>query len=84
VLSTGEQSIPALSEQDSSDVLTGFLVEYLEQNTPEGTLEEVYRLAEASHLAEKPEADADWSHYVRRDGACSKPRPSCWVGDRVR
>jgi hypothetical protein len=66
VLSTGELSIPALTEQDSGDVLTRFLVEYLYQNTPPGTLEEVYRLADVSHLAEQLGPDAGWSPYVRR------------------
>jgi diguanylate cyclase (GGDEF)-like protein len=66
VLRTGEISIPALAEQDSGDALTRFLVEYLHENTPTGTLEEVYRLAESSSLSEQLGADAAWSPYVRR------------------
>lgn len=41
---TGKDNALSPEERDSGDVLTQFLVEYLQGNTPEGTLDEVYRL----------------------------------------
>ena len=38
-------------EADTGDVVSQFMIEYLQQNTPEGTLEEVYRVAEESRKA---------------------------------
>jgi hypothetical protein len=38
-------------EEDSGDILTKFLIEYLQGNTPEGTLDEIYRVAGAARNA---------------------------------
>jgi len=66
VLSTGKESIESFAELDSSDAPTRFLLEYLQENTPEGTLEEVYRLADVTYLADSSGSDADWRAFVRR------------------
>jgi diguanylate cyclase (GGDEF)-like protein len=53
-------------EADSSDVISQFMIEYLEQNTPEGTLQEVYRIAgESRKVATDGDAGA-WTPYARR------------------
>jgi len=51
---------------DSGDVISQFLVEYLQQHTPEGTLEEVYRVAEESRKLGTHVADVAWTLYARR------------------
>jgi diguanylate cyclase (GGDEF)-like protein len=53
-------------EADSGDVISQFMVEYLQQNTPEGTLEEVYRVAQESLKVRAQDADGAWTPYARR------------------
>ncbi len=53
-------------EADAGDVISQFLVEYLQQNTPEGTLEEVYRVAEESRKARAQVVGGAWTPYARR------------------
>ncbi len=43
---TAREGEPQSFEVDPGDVVSQFLIEYLQQNTPEGTLEEVYRVAD--------------------------------------
>ena len=66
VMTAGEGMLPVPFEVDSDDVISQFLIEYLEQNTPEGTLEEVYRVAGASQKAPTPGKDRAWTPYARR------------------
>jgi len=53
-------------EADSDDVISQFMVEYLQQNTPEGTLEEVYRVAGESWKAATHGGQDAWTPYARR------------------
>jgi diguanylate cyclase (GGDEF)-like protein len=53
-------------EVDPGDVVSQFLTEYLQQNTPEGTLEEVYRVAEATRHADTQSNGGAWTPYLQR------------------
>jgi diguanylate cyclase (GGDEF)-like protein len=65
VMTGREEELEATAEPDISDVLTLFLIEYLQENTPAGTLEEIYRRADQSrHFA--LENGAEWTPYSRR------------------
>ena len=66
VMTARERRLPEPFEADSGDVVSQFMIEYLQQNTPEGTLEEVYRVAEASRQARALGADGAWTPYARR------------------
>ena len=66
VMTARERRLPEPFEADSGDVVSQFMIEYLQQNTPEGTLEEVYRVAEASRKAGALGADGAWTPYARR------------------
>ncbi len=66
VMTAKEHALREPFEADSGDVISQFLVEYLQQNTPEGTLEEVYRVADASRHARALGADGAWTLYARR------------------
>jgi diguanylate cyclase (GGDEF)-like protein len=59
-----EVSVP--DERDVGDPLTQFLVEYLQGNTPEGTLDEVYRLVEVSRQAARRNGADAWTPYAER------------------
>jgi hypothetical protein len=65
VMTGREEELEATAEPDISDVLTLFLIEYLQENTPAGTLEEIHRRADQSrHFA--LENGAEWTPYSRR------------------
>ena len=66
VMTAREQTVPVPFEADAGDVISQFLFEYLQQNTPEGTLEEVYRVAEESRRASAQGAGGLWTPYARR------------------
>ena len=57
-------SVP--QDRHSGDPLTQFLVEYLQGNTPEGTLDEVYRLVEAARKIALLNGEAEWTPYAER------------------
>jgi diguanylate cyclase (GGDEF)-like protein len=64
---TGKDKEVSVSEgRDSGDPLTQFLVEYLQGNTPEGTLDEVYRLVEISGEVARRNGEAAWTPYAER------------------
>jgi diguanylate cyclase (GGDEF)-like protein len=56
----------ASTDVDSGDLLTRFLIDYLEVNTPEGTLREVYRLAGEARAAALKVEGAEWTPYAQR------------------
>ena len=66
VMTAKEQGGPDVLDADPSDVIWQFIVEYLQQNTPEGTLEEVYRVAEKSRSVRTEAGVAAWTPYLRR------------------
>ena len=53
-------------ERDSSDGLTQFLIEYLQHNTPEGTLDEVYRLVDVARGVATLTGEETWTPYAER------------------
>ena len=61
-----DKAIPVPPERLSGDPLTQFLVEYLQGNTPEGTLDEVYRLVDASRTVALFNGEAAWTPYAER------------------
>jgi diguanylate cyclase (GGDEF)-like protein len=66
VMTGKEKALPVPVQRDSGDPLTQFLVEYLQGNTPEGTLDEVYRLVEAARLVATLKGDDAWTPYADR------------------
>jgi diguanylate cyclase (GGDEF)-like protein len=50
VMTGGDEVLAVTAGAEFGDVLTIFLIEYLQENTPEGTLDEVYRLADEARL----------------------------------
>jgi diguanylate cyclase (GGDEF)-like protein len=56
----------AADPADSADLLTRYLIEYLQENTPEGTLDEVYRLAGEARRTALQIDGAEWTPYWRR------------------
>ena len=64
---TGKAKLVSVPEaRHSGDPLTQFLVEYLQGNTPEGTLDEVYHLVEASRKVALLKGEAAWTPYAER------------------
>ena len=64
---TGKGKLVSVPEaRHSGDPLTQFLVEYLQGNTPEGTLDEVYHLVEASRKVALLKGEAAWTPYAER------------------
>ena len=66
VMAASEHAPAEPFEADTGDVVSQFMIEYLQQNTPEGTLEEVYRVAEESRKARMLGVDDAWTPYARR------------------
>jgi diguanylate cyclase (GGDEF)-like protein len=66
VMTTREVVLSEPFEADSDDVISQFMIEYLQQNTPEGTLEEVYRVAGESWKAATHGGKDAWTRYARR------------------
>jgi diguanylate cyclase (GGDEF)-like protein len=65
VMIGGEEELAVAAEPDIADVLTCFLIEYLQENTPAGTLDEVYRLADESQQFAL-ELGVTWTPHSRR------------------
>jgi diguanylate cyclase (GGDEF)-like protein len=64
---TGKDNAPAVpAAPGSGDPLTQFLVEYLQGNTAEAALEEVYRLVEASRSLAALNGEDTWTPYQER------------------
>jgi diguanylate cyclase (GGDEF)-like protein len=66
VMTGKDNALPVPQERDSGDPLTQFLVEYLQGNTPQGTLDEVYRLVEASRKVAALNGGEAWTPYAER------------------
>ena len=66
VMTGKDKEVSAPEGRDSGDPLTQFLVEYLQGNTPEGTLDEVYRLVEVSRKAALRNGEGAWTPYAER------------------
>jgi diguanylate cyclase (GGDEF)-like protein len=66
VMTGKDHAISVPRERLSGDPLTQFLVEYLQGNTPEGTLDEVYRLVDASRTVALFNGEAAWTPYAER------------------
>jgi diguanylate cyclase (GGDEF)-like protein len=66
VMTGKEKALPVPEARDSGDPLTQFLIEYLQGNTPEGTLDEVYRLVEASRSVATLQGEEAWTPYAER------------------
>lgn len=65
-MASKEQDVLALDELVAGDVLTEFLVNYLRDCTPQGTLEEVLRLADESRKASLAWDGPTWTPYELR------------------
>ena len=63
VVSSLEGAFPALRGRDFGGALTQYVVGYLREHTPEGTLEEVFRLAGETRSAEMLSDVNAWSSY---------------------
>ena len=61
-----DKAISVPEERDSGDPLTQFLIEYLQGNTPDGTLDEVYRLVEGSRNDALVHGEGAWTPYAER------------------
>jgi diguanylate cyclase (GGDEF)-like protein len=82
-VTTPVEVCPATDPADSDDILTRFLIEYLQGNTPEGTLDQVYRLAgEARHAAMQIDG-AEWTPYARRRSLLEATRVVLGGGSEV-
>jgi hypothetical protein len=66
VMTGKDKAVSVPEERDSGDPLTQFLIEYLQGNTPEGTLDEVYRLVEGSRNAALRDGEGAWTPYAER------------------
>jgi diguanylate cyclase (GGDEF)-like protein len=66
VTAGNDRSTSLIGERNGGDVLTQFLLEYLEGNTPEGTLEAVYRLVDVSRKVSTVTDAAAWTPYQER------------------
>src|ERR1700678_4529033 len=65
VMTGKDEEVSVPDERDSGDPLTQFLIEYLQGNTPEGTLDEVYRLVEVARKAALRDGGT-WTPYAER------------------
>jgi diguanylate cyclase (GGDEF)-like protein len=66
VMTGGENGLEVAGEPITADLLTQFLIEYLQENTPEGTLDEVYRLADESRKFWVVSGHGEWTPYAQR------------------
>jgi diguanylate cyclase (GGDEF)-like protein len=66
VMTGKDKAVSVPEERDSGDPLTQFLIEYLQGNTPEGTLDEVYCLVEGSRNAALVDGEGAWTPYAER------------------
>jgi diguanylate cyclase (GGDEF)-like protein len=66
VMTGGDFGVEVAGPPDAGDMLTQFLIEYLQENTPAGSLEEVYRLAEASRRFWIISGRGEWTPYAQR------------------
>jgi diguanylate cyclase (GGDEF)-like protein len=66
VMTGKDNALSSPEERDSGDVLTQFLIEYLQCNMPPGTLDEVYQLVEAARKAATLTDDRPWTPYAER------------------
>jgi diguanylate cyclase (GGDEF)-like protein len=65
VMTGKDEEVSVPEERDSGDPLTQFLIEYLQGNTPDGTLDEVYRLVEVARKAAQRDGGT-WTPYAER------------------
>lgn len=63
---TGKDKALSPELRELGDDLTQFLIEYLQGNTPEGTLDEVYRLVEAARKVALCNGEGAWSPFAER------------------
>ncbi len=66
VMTGKDNALSVPGPRDAGDPLTQFLVEYLQGNTPEGTLDEVYRLVEASRKVASMNGEDEWTPFAER------------------
>jgi diguanylate cyclase (GGDEF)-like protein len=66
VMTAQDDASSSAGQRGSGDVLTQFLIEYLESTTPEGTLDEVYRMVEAWRGVATLAGDRFWTPSTER------------------
>ena len=82
VMTGKDDAVSVPGPRDSGDPLTQFLIEYLQGNTPEGTLDEVYRLVEVSRKVAF--VNGGRGPRSRSAAACSSRLVSSWAVDPTR